>query len=262
MFIASHSSILINEFIRLKDTASLYAFGIIKNEYIDPTKTPRRIDFKAYSSARKIQTNFLSILDTLGCKGSDLLQCNGVVWVEGPSDVIYIRKWLEMYAIENNFEPLRQGEHFEFQMYGGAILDSLCLIEEGLDANEEIRKLVSMFSFSRNAYIVTDSDAIIKDDIIVDKSKFSNAKLFIKRQVEKLNEDGYKLGLWYAENNTELKTIENYLDAQSLDVNGKTKKIAAQNRVNNWDNKTLDDFDDSLKNEIEKLYEKIESWQE
>jgi len=268
MFIASHSSILINEFIRLRDTASLYSFRIIKNKYINTNSMPPREDFKAYSSVRKIQTNFLSILDTLGCKGSDLLQCNGVVWVEGPSDVIYIRKWLEMYANEVDRPPLRQGAEYEFQMYGGSLLDSLSVSESnGGDPKEEQKKLVQMFSFSRNGYVVMDSDAEKVGDKITYKSNFENAKKYVKNQIESMNLDGSKLGLWYAENNTDLRTIEDYLDEESKNsvskpIAKRQKKVAAQTRVDKWANKKLEEFPFALKDEIQKLYNKIESWQE
>ncbi len=33
-----------------------------------------------------------SILSDIGFKASDILQANGVIWVEGPSDRIYINR--------------------------------------------------------------------------------------------------------------------------------------------------------------------------
>ena len=32
------------------------------------------------------------VLDDLGAKASDIFQSNGIIWVEGPSDRIYIKK--------------------------------------------------------------------------------------------------------------------------------------------------------------------------
>ena len=34
-------------------------------------------------------------LDDIGIKASDILQSNGIIWVEGPSDRIYINKWID-----------------------------------------------------------------------------------------------------------------------------------------------------------------------
>lgn len=59
------------------------------------------------------------LLDDLGVKASDLLQANCVIWVEGPSDRIYIKKWLEMF---NDGNKLEEGLHYQFIFYGGALL--------------------------------------------------------------------------------------------------------------------------------------------
>lgn len=186
IFISSHSPALINQFISHKDYCAIYEFDVCSelNRYISPNTQQKGVPIEQnclVSVVRKIPINEYphNILDNLGAHGSDLLQTNGIIWVEGPSDVIYIKKWLEMYANENERPILRQGTDYEFQMFGGALLDSLCLIKEGLDEEEECKKLVSMFSFSRNAFVVTDSDAVKKDNgKIVDQSNFKNAKEF------------------------------------------------------------------------------------
>jgi len=136
-------------------------------------------------------------------------------------------------------------------------------MKDGEDSKLEKRKLIEMFSFSRNAYVVMDSDAVIRpDNKIYDQSNFEAAKQFIKTQIFSMNEKGYKLGLWFSEGNTELRTIEDYLDHSSLDIvaSGR-KKIEAQKRVAKWGNKKIGDFDSPLSNEIEMLYKQISKWQ-
>ncbi|MGB3309555.1 MAG: AAA family ATPase [Nodosilinea sp.] len=214
----------------------------------------------------------IAILEDLGVRASDLLQANGVVWVEGPSDVVYIEKWLEMYCKENQKPSLDRGVQYEFQMFGGALLDSLCLIKNGSSSEgEEYKKLVSMLSFSRNAFVVIDSDAVKKrvkgHDKIVDKSKFSSAKRYIKSQFEELSRHGLNLGLWYKAGNVEIRTLEEYLDKNTIESFGtqdqskKTKKLYAQMVAQSWnETKSLDDFPHGLKKEIENLYQSIMKW--
>ena len=270
IFVSSHSSVLINEFLRIHDVSSLYEFSLVEDTVQKKLRVPAHLGFEAptsevktvFSNVRKVDAHTSAILEALGCKGSDLLQCNGVVWVEGPSDVVYLNKWLDLYAAENGLSRTRQGEHFEFQMYGGALLDSLCLIKSDSDENEERRKLVEMFSFSRNAFIVMDSDAVRTDpNTVRDQSTFFTAKNFIKKQASQLNTQGYQIGLWYAEGDTTLRTIEDYLDDLSLQTRGPTKKITAQKRVAQWEQKKLSDFPEPLALEIEKLYNHILAWQ-
>jgi putative ATP-dependent endonuclease of the OLD family len=251
-FMATHSSVVIDMFSHDEDAQIIHVTHNGKTSSVQVLKTHKE--------------NF-TILDDLGVRASDLLQANGIVWVEGPSDIIYIEKWLEMYCIENQKSVPRRGLDYEFQMFGGTLLDSLCLIKEGLNEEEEYKKLVSMFSFSRNAFVVIDSDAVKKNKKIIDQSKFSPAKQFIKKQFEQLSADGLKLGLWFKDSNTEIRTLEDYLDRDTIKEykaqksSNKTKKIYAQTVTSSWsETKILDDFRHNLKDEIKALYQTIQRW--
>lgn len=265
IFIASHSSVLINEFVKLQECGSIYRFKLEKKEYLGdngekfPGKNFVTKYYESFSTVSKINNETHGLLDDLGCKGSDLLQANGIIWVEGPSDVIYIRKWLEMYAVENSKKVFKQGIDYEFQMFGGTLLDSLCLIKDDNSTEEELKKLVSMFSFSRNAFIVTDSDAVKKAGKIIDNSKFQNAKQYIKKQFEEMKNPN--LGLWYKEGQTIIRTIEDYIPKKCKPSRAGTKKLKAQDNIKVWDDKVkLSNFNHKLKNEIKMLYELIEKW--
>ena len=255
-FMATHSSVAIDMFSGEKDAQIIHVTHDSKSSNVEVVTS---------------HLNSIAVLEDLGVRASDLLQANGIVWVEGPSDVVYIEKWLEIYCKENQKAPLDRGLQYEFQMFGGALLDSLCLIKNGSSEMEEYKKLVSMLSFSRNAFVVIDSDAVKKrvkgHNKIVDKSKFSAAKRYIKNQFEELGRHDLNLGLWYKAGNTKIRTLEEYLDKDTVEEFGsqessnKTKKIYAQVVTQSWDEtKTLDDFPNNLKREIETLYQLIMKW--
>lgn len=90
-----------------------------------------------------------SILEDLDVRGSDILQANGVIWVEGPSDRIYINKWIEIFSDGK----LREGVHYTIMFYGGKILSHF----EALPPSE-LPKKIAMLSLNRNISIVIDSD--------------------------------------------------------------------------------------------------------
>lgn len=92
----------------------------------------------------KIQKN--SILNDLGIKASDLLQSNGIIWVEGPSDRVYINNWIKIHKKANIVE----GKDYQCVFYGGRLLSNLSLEDEN--------ELVNLMSVNRNAIIVLDSD--------------------------------------------------------------------------------------------------------
>ena len=60
----------------------------------------------------------LRVVYELGAKPSDLLQANGIVWVEGPSDRIYLNRWIDLYS-KGRFQ---EGRDYQCAFYGGALL--------------------------------------------------------------------------------------------------------------------------------------------
>lgn len=96
-----------------------------------------------------IQNDQISdILSHLGFKASDLLQTNGIIWVEGPSDRVYLKKWINL--LNNN---LVEGVHYSIMFYGGKLLSNLSFKEN------VFKELISLLKINRNAYVIIDKDA-------------------------------------------------------------------------------------------------------
>lgn len=94
-------------------------------------------------------TDKSKILRDLDIKGSDILQSNGIIWVEGPSDRIYIKRWLDLYSNGS----LIEGAHYTFMLYGGKILSHF----DSLPPSDLPNK-IQMLSVNRNVAVVIDSD--------------------------------------------------------------------------------------------------------
>ncbi len=89
----------------------------------------------------------VEICHDLGYRPSDLLQANCVIWVEGPSDRIYLRRWLEL------LDPkLEEGIDYSIMFYGGKLLSHLTMSEEALSDFISLRRL------NRASAILIDSD--------------------------------------------------------------------------------------------------------
>jgi hypothetical protein len=99
------------------------------------------------------------VLDDLDVRASDILQSNGIVWVEGPSDRIYVNRWINLLSSGE----LREGRHYQCVFYGGRLLAHLSA--ENLD-KEELSEAVGIFRANRNAIIVIDSDKSTQKDSI------------------------------------------------------------------------------------------------
>lgn len=88
----------------------------------------------------------------LGYKASDILQSNAVIWVEGPSDRIYIQHWIKAIAPE-----LREGIDYSIMFYGGRLLSHLSADDQ--DAiDSDLATLIAVRRLNRNLAVVIDSD--------------------------------------------------------------------------------------------------------
>ncbi|AGZ39337.1 ATP-dependent nuclease [Actinoplanes friuliensis] len=88
-----------------------------------------------------------NICHDLGYQPSDLLQANSVIWVEGPSDRIYLKHWISLVD-----PSLVEGIHYSIMFYGGRLLSHL-------SANDpEVDEFISLRRLNRHIAIMIDSD--------------------------------------------------------------------------------------------------------
>lgn len=88
-----------------------------------------------------------SICADLGYRSSDLVQANAIIWVEGPSDRIYLRRWIEIVN-----PSLVEGIHYSIMFYGGRLLNHLTANDPDVDDFISLRRL------NRHVAILIDSD--------------------------------------------------------------------------------------------------------
>jgi predicted ATPase len=128
----------------------------------------------------------------LGYHASDLVQSNFVIWVEGPSDRIYLKRWIE---IED--ESLIIDIHYSILFYGGRLLSHLSSDDESVD------NFINILTINRNAAMLMDSD--YKND----NDEINETKLRIKKEFAKNNQF-----CWV----TQGREIENYIDVATLNT--------------------------------------------
>ena len=103
------------------------------------------------SSMRKVECwkTGCDVLRDLDIRASDVLQSNGIVWVEGPSDRIYFSRWIELWTAGQ----LTEGVHYQCLPYGGSVGAHLSLANP-----DDIEELVSALKVNSNAMLLIDSD--------------------------------------------------------------------------------------------------------
>lgn len=135
----------------------------------------------------------ISLVRDLGARPSDLLQANGVIWVEGPSDRIYLNRWIEIFSNGQ----LREGRHYQCAFYGGSLLGCTTFDSSCADSTD---KMTNLFAVNHNVAVVCDSDRASKKEL---GSELKPRVKSIKADVDKIK-DAF---IWI----TETKEIENYL---------------------------------------------------
>lgn len=179
IFITTHSHIAINTFFDKENTMIYHITKSDNESKMVPVDN---------------HTGRIDILNDLEVRASDLFQSNGIIWVEGPSDRIYINKWLQVFCDSKFIE----GSDYQFLYYGGKVLSHYSA-DENAQAD-----LINILTTNQNAAIVIDSDRRRKS------SKINTTKVRIRDEFSKIN------GLCWI---TQGKEIENYIPAAAM--NGK-----------------------------------------
>ena len=142
----------------------------------------------------------------LGNRASDLVQSNFIVWVEGPSDRVYVAAWLA--AVD---ATLIEGAHFSIMFYGGALLNHLSADDW------EVTEFIELLRINRNLAVLIDSDrSSPADSLNATKSRVISE--LEKQDLVHWVTDGY--------------TIENYVPSRVLEeairtcYEGKTYKVS------------------------------------
>lgn len=148
-----------------------------------------------FSSVKKVVTYIENkgILDDLDIRASDLLQSNGVVWLEGPSDRLFFNRWIALWSDDQ----IKEGIHYQCVFYGGRLLAHLTALNEETEEEKE----VNILKVNRNAIILMDSDKS------TEKEKLNATKNRLIAEISSVG--GYS---WV----TSGREIENYLSMESL----------------------------------------------
>jgi len=144
-----------------------------------------------------------SICHILGYRPSDLLQANSVIWVEGPTDRLYLLNWLKSIA-----PSLEEGWHFSIMFYGGKLANHLTV-------ESEVSELIDLLPINRFPAIIMDSDKKKKGQHV------NNTKKRLSEEFSKAS--GFA---WI----TEGREIENYVPLEARervlkDVTGEEFKL-------------------------------------
>lgn len=251
-FLTTHSNVVID------------AFGTYENSQIIHVIND---GIKSISSTVISYNQTKHILNDLGIKASDILQSNGVIWVEGPSDRNYLNKWLSIMAPE-----LKEGLHYSLMFYGGKLLANLTFDFEWFNND-----VIPLLKINKNAFVIIDRDgktinATVNDTKrrISDEIGELNSWVTKGREIENylsdktiskwlLNKHGNKVNFTNDKNTKLEDNISNSNTKVKIKYN-RSKTVFSSEITEYIEKDSIDVLD--LKKNLNNLVEKIKSWNE
>jgi len=176
-FLTTHSNVVVDLFSSDENTQLVHVFK-------DSTGYHSRT-IESYSDKK-------SLFNDLGNKASDLLQANGIIWLEGPSDRIYLNKWIEIFSSGE----LKEHIHYECAFFGGSVLCHF----SGNEPKSQSQQ-IEILNINSNAILVADSDKKEWDSLIKER---------VERIKNELNDNAV---VWI----TDCREIENYIPEACLE---------------------------------------------
>lgn len=250
--ITSHSSVFINKIIEARG----------KVFYVYSAQNKDKIKHSLVSELNA--ENIVQLFRDLSLRGSDLLQANGIIWVEGPSDRIYLEKWIELYCDKykeqlNNYMP-QEGKDYQIFYYGGSSLNYLQADMKGViwqEKPEVLNSRINILRLNLNSIVIMDRDSYGSGST---DTKIQNANANKQRVLDFCIDNC--LFCWM----TAEQQIENYLPSSaSCFYKGKLSKTYRKNKVHRAGEivKKLDKilFNKlDLEEKLKEVVEVIKSW--
>lgn len=101
-----------------------------------------------FSTVKRCKTSgdLRRVLDLLDIRASDILQANFVIWVEGPTDRMFLRRCFDLRDAK-----LEEGVDYQIAYYGGRLRSHFTF-------GETMPELVDLMKLSRHVAMICDSD--------------------------------------------------------------------------------------------------------
>ncbi len=185
IFITTHSPVGIDWASRRNDCGIIHVFSTTEGSVARSSIN--------YESTKRI-------IEDLDIRASEILQANGVIWVEGPSDRIYLNRWIELISDGT----LIEGVDYAIMFYGGKLLSHVSAANP-----DKTDSAISLLKLNRNCAIVIDSDRKW-----LKKGTKRRFRAHINATKRRLLKESTEMGgfVWI----TEGKEVENYIQNKIL----------------------------------------------
>jgi AAA15 family ATPase/GTPase len=201
------TTILENEVIKRKNLKLFITTH--SNHFLDKSIINDDIKIFQFEKVNKENINIVNLkkpsketLDILGVSNSSVLIANSSIWVEGPTDRLYLSFWLNKYTSKLGRSNLVEDIDFAFFEYGGSLLSHYLFDIDFVDSDEVIREKINAFASANKIYLLADSD----------NASGATKKGKRRKELEKISSSTRN----FKYQNTEVKEVENLLDSNTI----------------------------------------------
>lgn len=179
-FITTHSNHIV-DFTRSYEGSQINS-QIIRVQKILPPKGSRQ---EAQFHIQQQPRHDLTILNDLGVSISSVLLSNCIVWVEGPSEIYWLRAWIKTYLkLKHPDLHLIEGLHYSIMMTGGGLIARVEYTNDTYDLEAmELEAKIRVLRVNPHAVVIIDSDNASKG------GKKENRSLRIAQQLHQQNKN-------------------------------------------------------------------------
>lgn len=155
-FISTHSNHFLDITLEKNDT-SIYTFEKSKKESLNFT-------------IENVASGDNNILKLIGANKSSVFLSNRTIWVEGITDRMYLRKYLDLYQDQLDGDNVKYKEdyHYSFVEYGGSNITHWSFLDDEdevteVDGKKIIDSRINIDRLCSISFVVTDSDNAADD---------------------------------------------------------------------------------------------------
>ncbi|NQU99003.1 AAA family ATPase [Candidatus Woesearchaeota archaeon] len=151
------------ELLQQNDGTQQYFLTTHSNHFLDLTLDYNQISILATKKLpdEKFEIKVLSsgdkgLLRELGVQNSSVFLSNCTIWVEGVTDRLYLKKYLELYFKKNKINFI-EDIHYSFVEYGGNNITHWSFLDEDTD-----KKTINAERIAGKAFVIVDKDGDTK----------------------------------------------------------------------------------------------------
>jgi ABC-type cobalamin/Fe3+-siderophores transport system ATPase subunit len=101
-----------------------------------------------------------SILEEIGAQNTSVFLANKTIWVEGVTDRLYLKKYLELYTDKFNEKPLVEDQDYVFVEYSGGNVTHWSFLDKLKDNSLKLDERISAKRLCGNMVLVADLDEV------------------------------------------------------------------------------------------------------